>query len=406
MKHISLRALLGLGCCLVASPPAIANVIPPAPETAGGTLRPLRGVDVALEREQVEIVQGRSISHRVVATFWLRSHAAEPVELRVAFPLPIAADHPSANRVAESFIVLVDGEPTPLEATEDGPQAAPGWVVWEMRWAPGQTRLVTCVYDVEFPEPVRGIVGGTRIRYQVSTGRHWRGNIGEAIFRYRGESRRWWGGRVVPSYQDNVVQQTEDTIVWRFTDWIPGDEDLTLDLLNWNGLHEPVYPRYVLPRPYSAADRRYDETWLDQLVERELALPLRAFPKKAAALDRTAVRAWIAEHLLMEIRARNGDPFVVGEVGLLERLGQRLGWLGWRLGLQPERPYGGVIRNGVRYSRWSTYFKRYGRSPGGSYDPDPARQESVRLQDLHGLERENAEFLIRILDSPDHELTE
>lgn len=389
MRLVVLLTWIGLGP-LAALSPVVANVMPSAPETAGGVLRPLQDVDVALERERVEIVRGRSISHRVVATFWLRSHAPEPVELSVAFPLPIDPHHPSAPRVAESFVVLVDGEPVSSNVSTDGPQDAPGWIVWQTRWAPGETRVVTCVYDVEFPEPIRGFVGGTRIRYQVSTGRYWKGPIEEAVFRYQGLSPRWEGGRILPSHEDNVVERTEDAILWRFTDWIPGDEDLTLEMVHWDGLGAPGYGRYVLPRPYSGADRRYDEAWLEELVDREMALPLRTFPKKASAVDRRAVRAWIAEHLLAEIRARNGDPFIVGKVGLLERLGRRFGW-------HPEPTEGGVIRNGVRYSRWSRYFKRYGRSPGGSYDPDPSRQEPVGLQDLHGLERENAAFLMRIL---------
>lgn len=389
VRFVLLLTWVGLGAFAVV-PPVAANIIPSAPETAGGILRPLQDVDVTLERERVEIVRGRSISHRVVATFWLRSHATEPVELPVAFPLPIDPHHPSADRAAESFVVLVDGEPVPSNAVTDGPGNAPGWVIWKTRWTPGQTRVVTCVYDVEFPEPIGGLVGGTRIRYQVSTGRHWKGPIEEAVVRYQGLRPRWKGARVLPSYEDNVVQRTKDAIVWRFTDWIPGDDDLTLEMVHWNGLSAPGYGAYVLPRPYSGANRRYDAAWLEELVDRELALPQRAFPKKVSALDRRAVRVWIARHLLMEIRARNGDPFIVGKVGFLERLARRFGW-------HPEPPKGGLIRNGVRYSRWSTYFKRYGRSPGGSYEPDPSRQEQVRLQDLHGLERENAEFLMRVL---------
>lgn len=375
-----------------AATPAAANIIPPAPETAGGILRPLEDVDVALERERVEIVRGRSISHRVVATFWLRSHATEPLELSVAFPLPIDPHHPSADRVAESFVVLVDGEPVSSKAFTDGPEDAPGWVVWKTRWAPGQARVVTCVYDVEFPEPIGGLVGGTRIRYQVSTGRHWKGRIEEAVIRYQGLRPRWSGSRILPSHEDNVVERTNDAVVWRFTDWVPGEEDVTLEMVHWNGLRAPGYGLYVLPRPYAGADRQYDDAWLDELVDRELALPRRAFPKKVSALGPQAVRAWIARHLLMEIRARNGDPFIVGKVGLLERLASRFGW-------HPEPPKGGLIRNGVRYSRWSTYFKRYERSPGGFYAPDPSLQEPVGVEDLQGLERENAEFLLRILSA-------
>lgn len=388
MEKRNLRIILCLAAVLSAAQ-AEANILPLAPESAGAVIRPRRDVEVSLDREAVDIMTGMGMGNRVVARFWLRSHAGMPIVEHVAFPL--LPEGRRAEAFAESFMVLVDGEAVDAERRPGEAAASPDWIVWTMSWNPGQTRLVTCIYDSLMSERVLGLAGGLRFRYIVSTGRHWRGSIGEAVIRFRGSRvpAAGWDRRMAPSHDNHVIERTDRAVTWRFTDWIPGDEDLTLDLLTWQGM---TPGGFRLPHPYRGADIPYDEAWLDALVEKELVAMRPVFPEKVAVLDRREVRAWIAEHLLMEIRARNGDSFAVGKVSGLRKI-RRL----WRLGLYPKPPPGGVIQGDVMYSMWRRYFENYGRLEGHHYRPGESIT-AVSARDLSGLERDNLEFLQRILN--------
>lgn len=366
-----------------------ANILLLVPETAGSAIGPRHDAQVVLEREVVEVVPARNLAYRVVASFWLRSQARREVTVVVGMPLP---DNHLGTSYTDGFVVLVDGRPVDARLQPAETPGSAHWLSWPVAWVPGQVRVVTCLYDVVVPESLSGLVAGTRIRYVVATGRHWQGTIGKAEFRFRlrpvrdPDSAR----RLVPSYPDHVVEQTGDSVRWRFSDWVPGDEDLTLALPHWRG---PAPRGYRLPTPYQGASAAYDDVWLDALAEAELDAVRPVFPSEVAALDRGELRRWIAEHLLMEIRARNGDPFVAGR----DPWWRRIPWLG-RPGFQAKRP-SRTLRDGTVIDwEWEGYFRVAAAMDGWVYQPTRTRRTVLSVDELAGLERVNALYLLRVLD--------
>lgn len=388
MQRRDLPMMVLVATSVFATVAAGANVLPLAPESAGSAVSPQHHVQVVLEREVVEVVPARNLAYRVVASFWLRSQARRAVTVVVGMPLP---DNNLGTSYTDGFVVLVDGRPVDARLQPAETPGSAHWISWPVAWGPGQVRVVTCLYDVVVPESLSGLVAGTRIRYAVATGRHWQGTIGEAEFRFR--LRPVWGPdsarRLVPSYPDHVVEQTADSVRWRFSDWVPGDEDLTLDLPRWRG---PVPQGYRLPAPYRGAVAAYDDAWLDALAEAELDAVRPAFPSEAAALDLRELRRWIAEHLLMEIRARNGDLFVVGR----DPWWSRIPWLG-RLGFQARRPSRSLHDGTAIDWRWEQYFRVAAAMGGWVYQPARMRRTAFSLDELTGLERVNALYLLRVL---------
>lgn len=358
--------------------------------------------DIAMAAETVEISERdpKVANHGFTARcrFTMTSHAATPLQRTVAFP---ANQLEAAEHLHRSMKVTVDGAQvtTALEKTRKRtweeemygrPEADPldyaGYVIWKVRWEPGQTREIVCEYDMGGPEEgFGGLVQKWRLLYVVRTGALWRGPIGKAdiVVRFREDPRtrpllEHHGIGDAPAGTFRVTYSNQATWVspmelrWHFVDWEPTD-DLVVERVRWQGLHD--HYSYLLPTPYGGGTKTYTDAWLNELTEREVAPWRKLLPQETKAFDVKPLRRHIAECLYHEIKARHGDPFIIGKTA--------------------DRPHPqGVVAddNTHLYSRWMMYFVSYSYH-GGWYRPDRGLGGPVPDEALNEQERANRQFL-------------
>jgi len=267
--------------------------------------------------------------------------------------------------------------------------------VWDVEWAPGETKTIRCSYNMGEPVTYAGLVAGWGVHYVVRTGTLWRGGvIGKADISIRFESNvgspstvpgapaahpkgQEPSSTVYVSFPESAKWVSEREVRWHFESWTPR-EDISVKTVFWHGLDEPFARDYFyrLPKDYLGATTSYSDETLDQLVERELA-PWRAlFPEHCARFDRKKLRRIIADWLLHEILARHGDPFVVGkgELGVV------------------KNPEAVMSMDGYLYGRWHTAFEGY-MYHGGWYRPRMGAKGTVSEKTLGAQEQANLRFL-------------
>ena len=238
-------------------------------------------------------------------------------------------------------------------------------------------------------------MGGWRLRYIVRTGALWKGPIGRAdiTIRLTGHpilasdftatpNSKWT--RLDPpfSYPNNARRISPSEVTWHFENWIP-DEDVWVGVVEWAGFSfEHPWQNFIsLPVPYKGGTETYTDAMLERLVDRELEPWRDSFPEHANR-DRPVLKALVAEWFYREIFARNGDGFFLGKK---DEGGPAAGKT-W-----------GRDMDGNYLSWWSDKFPRANSARGGWYRPGTGLgpDGTVRLSDLKGLERKNAEFLLR-----------
>ncbi len=373
----------------------------------GNTIAPLRSSEIAMDAETVLVEpEKRFGGFRVTADFTMRNTTAEPVTCDVAFPFE-SRGH--ATNAKESFqVTLGEGagavRVSPIElkvrdASVKEPRSLHDFaaaLVWSVSWSAGETKLIRISYDMGEPEEYRRFVEGWRLRYIVKTGALWKGPIGRADITIRltdhpifsGSFANWPNRRpntLDPpySYPGNARWVTNSELTWHFENWIP-DEDIWLGEIQWAGFSfESSWGNFIsLPAPYAGAIEAYTEALLERIVDRELEPWRDSFPKQAQR-DRPMLKALVAEWFYREIFARNGDPFFLEKVtpGVPAPAGSR-----------------GSDVHGNYLSWWSDKFpSAYSARGGGWYRPGtgPGPNGTVRLSDLKGFERKNADFLLK-----------
>lgn len=369
----------------------------------GGAIVPVVSTDVSMDAETVVIEPGE-YDLAATATFWMRNQATHPVESTVAFP--VTGSHSTYRwtlDVNRDFKVYLkdgsrpDAEFVPVVArlqvnAKDGTSAAARevraleekfdfaeCVVWEVKWAPGETKIIRVSYEVGSRELIAGstiTAGCTQLLYIVRTGALWKGPIGRADITFRGlEPLR---ETKIVSYPQQARWNGAAELSWHFENWTP-TEDLWLKEPYFapHAMEMPGY-YFLLPTPYAGDQAEYAVAMIEDLAERELAFAKEYFPKEAAAVDRTPVRREIADWLYHELFARNGDPFFIGK----QVEGQPA----------PEEARGYTVHDGNYIGRWRERFNGFGGRKGW-YRPKPDVDGKPPVIELSPLERKNAEFL-------------
>jgi hypothetical protein len=377
----------------------------------GNTIVPVRSTQVTMEAETVLVEPEADFGgFKVTAAFTMRNRSEQTTGGLVAFPVEterhaaVMRDGfkvhigPPGGELREVVAVIKERseiETTPpLENTFDFAAA----FVWDVTWTPHETKIIRVTYAMGEPDFHGGFVRGWALRYIVRTGALWAGPIGRADIAVRFSKESLLGsnlkdhldrtgekGQPPFSYPKNVRLTDQGDVTWHFENWTP-DEDMWVGVLTWAGFGpEARRESYIrLPDPYQGAVVAYTDELLEQMTNRELAPWRKHFPVETVR-DRGLLKTWIADWLRHEIFARHGDGF----------------YLGKRKEGEPQPPgAAGYDRNDNYYSEWSALFApsrvRFGT---GWYQPGtgPGPGGSVRLEDLSPLERQNAEFLQRVI---------
>ena len=372
----------------------------------GNTIAPLRSSEIAMDAETVLVEpEKRFGGFHVTADFTMRNTSGEPITCDVAFPFE-SRGH--ATNARESFIVkLGKGDtatrvaPIELKVRDEAvkeprsPHDFAAALVWSVSWSAGEAKLIHVSYDMGEPEDYRRIVDGWRLRYIVKTGALWKGPIGKADITIRLTGHPMFASLfsqvekseniIDPpfSYPANALRVSPTEVTWHFENWTP-DEDVWLGTLRWMGASStnPWNLFIPPPAPYAGAKEAYTDGLLERIAERELAPWRESFPEQSQR-DRAAIKALIAEWLYREIFARGGDPFITEKVG--------------KGNLILGRDFT-TDRHGNSVSWWSQMFPSANSvRRGGWYRPGtgPGPKGTVRLSDLKGFERKNAEFLLQ-----------
>ena len=372
----------------------------------GNTPVPVEENDISMDYESVSI--DASGDYQVDAVFHMRSHSKTTVKRTMAFPV---TSHNYADYMERSFKVATKaaGEPDSayknvpirLEMKErkhswedefyGSPETEqlkyPGYVCWQFDWAPLETRIVRISYNMGYPESFRGMLDGWRVNYVVRTGALWKGPIKRADFQIRFPSDvtsyQSETSRVVVSHPKQATWVSNREVKWHFENWEPR-KDIQVARYAWVGPTEQNIDQFFLrlPHPYQGNSRVYTDAWLDELVQKKMALWNKVFPEQCKKLDRALIKRLVAEWLHQEIFARHGDPFL---------LGKHDGQSKW-----PKEAV--MAMDGYLYNHWSAKFKAY-MYHGGWYKPNWGPDGSVSLRDLGKRERQNVRFLKNKMDS-------
>ncbi len=370
----------------------------------GNTIAPLRSSEIAMDAETVVVEPEKAFGgFHVTADFTMRNTSAEPITCDVAFPFE-SRGH--ATNARESFkVTLGEGaiatrvSPIELKVRDESvkqprsPHDFAAALVWRVSWAAGETKLIRVSYDMGEPEHYGRFVDGWRLRYIVKTGALWKGPIGKADITIRltehplfaTDFTKSAGKRDVLdppfSYPKNARRVSPTEVTWHFENWTP-EEDIWLGVVTWVGFSfDHGWRNFIpTPAPYGGATEVYTDALLERILERELAPWRDSFPEQAQR-DRPTLKALIAGWLYREIFARNGDSFSLGK----KKAGEPA----------PAKTFVTDL-DGNYWSWWHDKFPRANSSRGGWYHPGtgPGPNGTVRLSDLKGFERKNAEFLL------------
>lgn len=394
-------ALLGVGSIFFAEAALRADIYTARRE--GATIVPEHSVAVSMDAEDV-VLQPGEYGILVTATFVMRNQSDQQVDSVVAFPLV-----GSSFRLDSGFKVEIRsganenapfvsaktqvktgavGKPhddtyagVPPKKLADFPES----VIWDVTWAPGETKIIRVVFDMGEPMWLSGannLVDGWEAMYIVSTGALWKGPIGRAdISIHFVEGGLGWRWKLEPkwecSYPEHATWKGTESVTWHFENWTP-KEEIWLRSLKWIGLKADTVSdyQYALPDDYLGNKIAYTSQRIESLVDRELELARQYFPEKVKALDVRLLKIVVADWLLHEIYARHGDPFYLGK----QAKGGKL----------EEGTVGDT--KGNLYHVWQMNFMGYGYH-GGWYHCDFRPEGAVKTASLPEQERKNAEFL-------------
>lgn len=262
----------------------------------------------------------------------------------------------------------------------------PSSVVWDVSWAPGETKIIRVSFEMGWPMTLRGsnnMAEGWQVMYIVSTGALWKGPIGRAdiSIKYPVDKKFFQlplGDKRQVSYPENIKQNDENTIVWHFENWTP-TEEIWLAELKWRGLPPERIGDYFygLPTEYTGDKNAYTDAFLETLIEKELTFARKHLPDKVASFDTITLKIAISDWLLHEIYARHGDLFYVGQ----------------------GSPRAGVFGDtkGNLYSFWQEKFRPYSRYKGWWYQPNDGPVGGVKMASLSEIEQRNVRFLRTVL---------
>jgi hypothetical protein len=349
----------------------------------GNAIMPLISTEVSMEAETVFIEESKD-GYNVTATFVMKNHSSNPVTALVGFPVTGPSSSYSNHRdVNQEFKVgikngtdastsfepvlcklIKDGKPA--QETEDQRAGYEENVVWEVNWAPAETKTISVSYQMGEPGFLPGstcFAQVTQILYVVRTGALWRGPIGKADitirFSHKNDSSDHFIKPELVAYPEVGRWASTSEWTWHFENWIPTD-DIWVRWPKWEGLNsDEVWAyRFALPDPYEGSQKSYTTALLYSLVDRELAMAKKYFPQEYAAYDRTPLRKAIAEWLYRELFARHGEAFKKGPDAIL-----------WATAF------------GLGYGHYDNWYKGNKR---------------VRFSDLSELEQQNARFLLKV----------
>lgn len=383
-------------------PPALADIY--TVRRQGASIVPMKSEDISMDAEDVRI-EAAEFGFVGTATFFMRNHADHVINSLVAFPImgsPLrrpfdqtkdfqvhirSADEPdSAFRPA--VVERQSGKPRsdlddyfasePPKTIGDFPEI----VVWNVTWAPQETKVIRVVLDMGEPMVVPGsnyLVAGWQWMYVVTTGSLWKGPIGRADISFK------LGHPIVPSvplppyrqvsYPDQAKWQSDRLVTWHFENWTP-TEEIWVRTVEWRGLSDKDASDYRFFLPvYRGAERAYSEATIEELVTRDLKLATEHLPAEVRSFDQNLLRIAIADWLLHEIYARRSDAFYLGQAADL-----------------PEPKVSYVEMDDHLYSSWYDLFKGYGYK-GGWYQPDFSPNHRVKTSSLHPTEQKNVAFL-------------
>lgn len=373
----------------------------------GNTIMPRTSTDVSMDAETVTI-ESKTNEFLVNAEFFMTNRSALPVKERVGFPV---VDARYGWYMKDSFTVVVKSGVSPdaefistpcelemrvqstptreawLEARQEAERLNyPGYVVWEVSWAPNETKVIRVSYSMGEMPFFNGLVAGCSLSYVVRTGALWKGPIGKAditIHFKEGDFARsvfLSGKQRVTSFPEQARWVDPGVVTWHFENWEP-TEDIWAKSLTWRGIGPKSVDEwdfFFLPHPYEGNKIQYTDMMLEQLVDRELEPWRKFFPEETAKIDRQLYKKLIAEWLYHELYARNGDPFFIG----LHVEGR----------LDPPDAHGYTNHDKNLIGRWRNHFDRYGGMKGW-YRPKEVRRGKPPSIKLSSLERKNAEFL-------------
>jgi hypothetical protein len=375
----------------------------------GANIVPEKSEDISMDDEVVRI-EPHDYGYSVSATFVMRNHAGRPVHALVAFPI-LGSSYEGRRDLGGEFQVHVKSasEPDrafhspPLELRPGRPRTArddhfaaeppriigdyPEAVVWEVDWAPAETKIIRVQFDMGEPTILPGsnhLVAGWEWRYIVTTGSLWKGPIGRADISIKAGHPVVSSAALPPfrsvSYPEQAHWHDDHLVSWHFDHWTPTDE-IWLRTVEWRGLTENQVPdyRFFLPE-YRAAEQAYDEATIEKLVERDLTLATKYLPAEARGFDRNLLRIAIADWLLHEIYARHGDSFDLGENTQL-----------------PSPRISHLEMDDRLYSAWYDLFRGYSYRDGW-YQPNFTPPGRVKTSSLHPMEQNNAAFLRTYLE--------
>ncbi|HWA24459.1 MAG TPA: hypothetical protein VG734_02205 [Lacunisphaera sp.] len=373
----------------------------------GAGVVPLKSEEISMEAEVVYL-RPNDFGYDVEATFEMRNHTDRQVACEVAFPI-LGSSYRGYNDLGREFhvkikpggeadsafqnvkVTLKPGAPRkpgddylfrePPKTVGDYPEA----VVWDVTWAPKQTKVVRVSFDMGEPMVLPGsnhLAAGWQWTYIVTTGSLWKGPIGRADISMQ-VGHPFASHAPLPafrqvSYPDQAKWQGGNFVSWHFENWTPTTE-IWLRTAEWTGLKTANVPDYqfALPADYHGAKVEYRESTIEELVARDLGFAAKYFPAEARAFDRNLLRIAIADWLLHEIYARHGDSF------RLRRAADN----------GSTKPHEIEDGDGYLYSGCRELFFGYGYH-GGWYKP----LHPVKTSALSPLERRNVIFLRNYLD--------
>lgn len=375
----------------------------------GGTIAPAKSEDISMDAEDVRI-EPQEYGYKVSATFVMRNHADRRIDSLVAFPV-LGSTLARSSDLEKDFHVHIKSagdpdsafHPAPVELKPGKPRTSkeshfttdppkiigdyPEAVVWNVSWAPKETKVVRIEFDMGEPMFLPGsnhLVAGWQWMYVVTTGSLWKGPIGRADISIKAGHPLVSSAPLPPfrlvSHPDNATWQDDKLVTWHFENWIP-TEEIWLLTVEWRGLDEKQVPHYRFFLPvYRGAEQAYDDATIEELVARDLQLATDYLPDEARTFDRNLLRIAIADWLLHEIYARHGDAFYLGKES--ESFQTKLSH---------------YEMDGHLYSGWSDLFRGYGYK-GGWYKPDYSPAGGVKTSSLHRMEQTNVAFLRAYLD--------
>lgn len=364
----------------------------------GAMIVPQKSTDVSMDAETVTITRGE-YGFETTAVFVMRNQSDATVASLIAFPV-VGASYAGTVDVNREFKVRVkDGHAgaafVPVQARLEnnrGRERAKGpfdfdeCVVWDVTWAPGETKTIEVAYELGEPIPLPGssaLASGWQLTYVVRTGALWKGPIGRADIVMKFPVESWGSEYFLPlrrtSYPEVARWDGLRQISWHFENWTPTD-DIWVRSAGWGGFEPAKADNFFvqLPTPYAGDTERYSEATLDRWIDRQLVLAKEYFPAEAAALDRQPLREVAADWLLHELLARHGDPFFIGK----HVAGQPA----------PAEARGYTMHDNNYIGLWRGRFNSYGGMKGWyrpTYNPD-GTPPTIQLT---GREQENAEFL-------------